>query len=1062
MRSGENLWEPIELNDQFCTEDQIRVLEFSRLGLQFDDETVVRLEENTTVIIPAENDPAASWLEIIIGAVHVILRTLEGDFDPRPLNVVTPYANAGIEGTEFLLEVANNQSFVVVFEGTVALSNAAGALQIASGQSAVAAAGVAPSSIEVVSPRDAVQWTLYYPTIIDSIVAAADQPDNQQANDPLFFTQRASQRLISGNVDEASADLLTALQLDANNSTALALQAIIAVTQNDKPGALNMAERAVAIDTGSATALLSLSYARQAHFDNEGARNSLQSAADQNPGNALVWARLAELNLALGELDSALTAAQQAVALNPNVSLSQTILGFAFLAQLETSQAEQAFERAIELDSASPLSRLGLGLVMIREGDLQGGRNELGIAVILDPGNSLVRSYIGKAYYEENRDELAAGQLEIAKQLDPLDPTPWFYDAIRQQTSNKPIDALRNLQQSIDLNDNRAVYRSQLLLDEDLAARSSSLGRIYRDLGFERLALSEGWKSVQADSSNFSGHRLLADVYSSEPRHQIARVNELFQSQLLQPANVTPVQPQLAEPNIFILDSAGPTELALNEFNPLFIEDGFTGQISATLGSNDTVAHDIVFSGVQGKWSFNVGEFQFESNGFRENNDLEQEIGTAFVQYRPTNKTSLQAEIRSVDTENGDLPLFFDPDNFSADFRQDVSVDSARFGANHSFSDRSKLLGSVMVQDVEAMTDIPPIISVNSDFDTAKAELQHHYRGDDWQLTSGLSYMEFDEYSVSKFVVPLPFPPFSFENTTIDDRTQKFRSAYVYGSKEWEKLTLNIGGSADSLSGGLIEKDSFNPKLGIVWTPLQGTTVRVAAFKTLQGPVISKLIIQPRLEPTQVAGFNQFYFDSIGTKVWNYGAALEQDLRDNLYAGIEYSRRERDFTVITGSAGPLGTTDIDSEEDLVRGYAYWTPHSSIAISAELQHEKFDNNGQLLSEAFTKVKMFRLPVQVSYFQQSTGLSYSIKSTYVEQDGTFLDPSPAIPGRGLINGEDEFWVLDASIDYRFPARNGSLALKASNLSDEEFYFQDTEPDNPGIFPEQFLSLTLTLRF
>ena len=66
-------------------------------------------------------------------------------------------------------------------------------------------------------------------------------------------------------------------------------------------------------------------------------------------------------------------------------------------------------------------------------------------------------------------------------------PTPWFYDAIRKQTANRPVEALQDLQKSIELNDNRAVYRSRLLLDEDLAARSASLGRIYSDLGFQQL-----------------------------------------------------------------------------------------------------------------------------------------------------------------------------------------------------------------------------------------------------------------------------------------------------------------------------------------------------------------------------------------------------------------------------------------------------------------------------------------------------------------------------------------------------------------------------------------------
>jgi hypothetical protein len=62
-----------------------------------------------------------------------------------------------------------------------------------------------------------------------------------------------------------------------------------------------------------------------------------------------------------------------------------------------------------------------------------------------------------------------------AKVLDPHDPTPWFYEAILKQTTNRPVGALHDLQRAIALNDNRAVYRSSLLLDEDFAARSKFL-----------------------------------------------------------------------------------------------------------------------------------------------------------------------------------------------------------------------------------------------------------------------------------------------------------------------------------------------------------------------------------------------------------------------------------------------------------------------------------------------------------------------------------------------------------------------------------------------------------
>src|SRR4029078_10611371 len=185
--------------------------------------------------------------------------------------------------------------------------------------------------------------------------------------------------------------------------------------------------------------------------------------------------------LSSGRFLAAERAAQAAVNANPGESRAHTILGFVHLAQIDTKAARSDFEAAIERDSSDPLPRLGLGLAVIRDGGLKTGREEIEIAVALDPTNSLIRSYVGKAYYEENtkeRDKLAATQFGLGKELDPKDPTPWLYDAILKQTQNRPVEALQDLQKSIELNDNRAVYRSRLLLDEDAAARSASLAEL--------------------------------------------------------------------------------------------------------------------------------------------------------------------------------------------------------------------------------------------------------------------------------------------------------------------------------------------------------------------------------------------------------------------------------------------------------------------------------------------------------------------------------------------------------------------------------------------------------
>ena len=702
-RAGQTQSQPARLNETYCPGDRIQVGEKSRADIALVNQPVHRLDQNTVITLPGLKEGRTSVVEMVSGALHFFSRL------PRNLEVNTAFVNAGVEGTEGLIQVEADRALVTIFEGRVLAANAAGSLRLTDGQSAVAERGQAPVLRTVVRPRDAVQWALYYPPVtyfrpedfrgaqpwegmVRNSLEAYTKGDYQAAFDALkgapaditdarFFAYRTSLLLGVGRVDEAGPDLDRALKLNPNYSDALALQSIVAVVQNDKERALGLANKAVAADPKSAAALTALSYAQQANFDLEGARDSLERAVQADPNNALAWARLAEIHMSFARLDEALEAAQKAVALNPNLSRTQMILGFAYLLRVNTTQSKLAFERAIELDQADSLSRLGLGLARIREGDLVEGRREIEVAASLDPNNSIIRSYLGKAYYEEKRTELADRDYATAKELDPKDPTPFFYDAIQKQTTNRPVEALQDLQKAIELNDNRAVYRSQLQLDSDLAARSASLGRIYSDLGFQQLALVEGWKSVNTDPSNFSAHRFLADSYSVLPRHEIARVSELLQSQLLQPLNMTPIQPHLAESNLFLIGAGGPGALSFNEFNPIFNRDGVTFQTSGVAGENKTYGGEGVLSGIYKKASFSLGGFHFQSDGFRRNSGQDDDIGNAFVQLELTPETSIQSEYRYRNTTSGDLRLRFFSDDVLPDETNKEERHTIRFGA---------------------------------------------------------------------------------------------------------------------------------------------------------------------------------------------------------------------------------------------------------------------------------------------------------------------------------------------------------------------------------------------
>lgn len=1073
-------WEPAKLDDTYYPGDMIRVSEQSRAGIVLSNETVIRLDQNTTITFTGIEKEQTSLLDMLAGAIHFISRT------PRTLKVNTPFVDATVEGTEFLLVVRDDKTLLTVFEGQVLATNQAGALSLTSGQSAVAKDGQAPTPYVVVRPRDAVQWALYYPPILS--YRGEDFPDDgkntwqemiresipcywdgdlahafsrienapNDIQDPRFFNYRAALLLTVGRVEAAYADVEKALNLAPGDSTATALQSIIATVQKENEKALKLAHKAVETNPDSATAYIALSYTHQANLHLEEALASLQEAVKRAPENGLAWARLSEIWLSLGNLDKALESAKKAVSFNPRIARIQTVLGYAYVTQIKIKESIKAFEKAIELDQADPIPRLGLGLAKIRKGKLKEGRREIEIAASLDPNQSIIRSYLGKAYFEEKRNKLAQDQFGMAKELDPLDPTPFFYDAIRKQTQNRPVEALQDLQKSIELNDNRAVYRSRMLLDSDLAARSASLARIYTDLGFQQLALVEGWKSTNADPGNYSAHRFLADVYSVLPRHEVARVSELLQSQLLQPINITPVHPQLAESNLFILEGTGPTDASFAEFNPLFNRNRLALQGSGVAGGNNTQGDEIVQSGVYDKLSYSIGQFHYETDGFRENNDQEVDIYNLFTQFSLSQKTSIQAEFRKHDSDRGDLQLRFDPDLFDETLRYEDKTNSVRLGFHHAFTPNSDLIASGIYvdSDSEAFTEFPDIFSLGLEGkeDGFMNELQHLFRYEQFSIISGAGYVDTDfeeTETITDFLTPATV-------TTVRDFDTRHTNFYIYSQIVFpESVTWTVGGSADFFKDDLVDRDQWNPKFGLTWDILPNTTFRAAIFRTLQRSFTTNQTI----EPTQVAGFNQLFDDSTGVDAWRYGAALDQKFSRTLYGGVEFSKRELKvpFEFIDVSDNITGVDEADAKEHMGRAYLFWTPHPWLAASIEFLYERFENPDVIFEELFSDLETFRMPLGISFFHPS-GFIGRLKPAFIHQRGNFGEPSVG----PVESGEDQFWVVDASVGYRLPKRWGLVTIETKNLFDEEFQFQDTDPASPLVIPERLVLFRFTLAF
>lgn len=1080
QRAGRGDWQAVNASTMpLCGGDRVHVGARSRAAVAMQPETNIRLDQFTTVALTAKPDetviemypddrvaPGARGQSC--GAGYFTSRF------PRRFRVLTPFVNATVEGTEFEVTNACTVSRVSVFEGTV-LAEAGGAnARLQRGQSI----GAAESGLDAVTlaarPVDAVAWAIYYPRLADRSTAPTMDCSTLDAAARTQCTVGQAEALLGvGRVAEANM-----LLDDADDSAEVeALQAIIAVARNDHDRGLVLAQRAFERDGTSLRALLSLSFAEQARFDLDAALASARRAAAAHPESALAQARVAELLLSTGKSAEAEAAAQAAIAANADEPRGHLVAGFAQLARTRISAARASFERAIELSPGDPLPRLGLGLAQIREGKLIEGREQFEVAVALDPVDPLVRSYMGKAYFDERdpaRVALAGVQFDIAKALDPRDPTPWFYDAIRKQTINRPGEALMDLTHSVELNDNRAVYRSRLLLDQDQSARAASQSRISNELGFDQLSQAQSSRAISFDPGGFPAHRNLADSYLLLPRYESARVSELLQSQMLQPVTAVPASPRLGGVRAPVLENEGPTTPSFQEFNPLMERNRTAFYLSGFLGNEGTIGDEAMAAFVRGRHGLRLGQYFMETDGFRPNADFRQNIRNLFYQFDIDDRNSFQAEYRYSGLASGDVRQNFDQNNYDTSLRQDLKTEMYRAGFRHSENASAHWLASLTRQRNDALATnylvtqtgfgFPFDLGYESkriqyDTDAYTGEVQHLRDLSRVHITAGAGGTKVDEnrdQTGALGFVGDPVPPLPVSDPL--KTTPEYYNAYGYlGWRVAPGLQVVTALSWDRFEDLAVSKRQFNPKLGLVWNITGSTTLRAATIQAIKRPFAAA----QTLEPTQVAGFNQIFDDVSGTESTRAGVALDQRFGERWFAGVEASGRNLDVPV-SNLDGTLARIE-QREEQLYRGFVSGLVTRQLGVSAEYS---FDDQRRLIPANGVgdglpnRVTTQMLPLRATLFL-SNGIFLRTSFTFVNQS---ID-TPNGDGT-LARDRHRFGITDLMLGYRWPGGRGIVSLEARNLFDRQFGFQDTDfagiPRIPLFRPGQSLMLRVTFQY
>ncbi|MCJ7527146.1 MAG: FecR domain-containing protein, partial [Methyloceanibacter sp.] len=258
-------WQRGVLDQSLCAHDAVRTGSLSRAAVMLINEAVLRIDQDSTVYLVdiTADEQKPSLLDLTQGAFQSFSRR------PRALEVNTPYLNAAVQGTEFVIRAEAGKTSLTVFEGTVAAGNQHGKISVGSGHS-VWSSGGAPHSFVLVRPRDSVQWGLYYPPILAisgsslkgvrpefaASAAKAAQHDIQGAfaaleavptdqRDAPFYLYQAALLLSVGRVDQARKIIDRAITQNTSAGLAYALRAVIEVVQNDKTAALKDAQLAV-------------------------------------------------------------------------------------------------------------------------------------------------------------------------------------------------------------------------------------------------------------------------------------------------------------------------------------------------------------------------------------------------------------------------------------------------------------------------------------------------------------------------------------------------------------------------------------------------------------------------------------------------------------------------------------------------------------------------------------------------------------------------------------------------------------------------------------------------
>ncbi|HSY17583.1 MAG TPA: TonB-dependent receptor [Candidatus Acidoferrales bacterium] len=1099
-RAGNTAWAAAQTNSVLSPGDRIRTGLRSRAVVRLANLSTLRVNELTTFVVQPPSAPGKTGrIDVQSGSTYFFSRER-----PADVEFSTPLSSGAIRGTEFNLAVADNgRSVVTLIDGALSLTNSYGSLDLASGEEATVEPGQAPKKTAVINAINVIQWCLYYPGVLDAdelgltateqqdladslaayrsgdlLAALADYPAGRSPSsdaDKIYFAQLL---LAAGQVEQAET------QLNAVGSSAPlagALREVIAAVKNrtwvrPAPSAL-------------AGEWLADSYYLQSRGKLDEALAAARKAVAKSPNFGFGWERVAELEFSFGRVSAATVALDMALTRSLRNAEAVSLKGFLLAARNQNAAARKQFDRAIALDGALGNAWLGRGLMRIHAGDATGGRQDLQVAATVEPQRAVLRSYLGKAFANANDSRHAEKEFALAQKLDPNDPTVWLYAALLNEQENRVNDAVGDLEKSQDLNNNRSVYRSQLLLDQDRAVRGANLANIYSDEGMSDVSTREAVRAVNADYANYSSHLFLANSYFDllDPnrvnlRYETAYDDEFLIANLLAPAGASSLSQQVSQ----------------QEYSRLFEHDGVGAVSDTRYQSNGDWVQALTEYGHYGNSAFAFEQDYSLLHGISPNSEQDRTFDFRFKQ-QLTPKDSLFLDVELAYAAGGKLAPVYDPttinlDPSHANDRQEPLITA---GLHHEWSPGvDTLLTASWLNDANSAQDpISPsyIISRDTAGGTLEGVIPYNanlaYRSileiyslegqQIWQThkfttivgaryQTGTFHAENLQTNFDTgFVDLFPSQVIANQNVAAD-----FERESVYGYEQWrpvDSLEFIGGVSYDRLripedfrfapvSANSVTRYHLLPKGGIIWTPLRNTVVRAGFSQSVGGASLDQDF---QIEPTQVAGFNQMFRSLIPEAVANAnagakfnvaGISLEQKLPTRTYLAVEgdllssrVNRQDGVFEIdfdTFGAQPSLSTLGerLDFTEATLTASAHQLLGRDWALGAVYRFSRASLNDSFpevtpdvaSGSGFTSSYYLRGVIQSldldAVYQNPCGFFARVDALWTQQQNQGY--TPAEPG-------DNFWQGNVQAGWRFFQRRAELSAGVLNVAGRNYH-------------------------